>query len=338
MRILVMVSGQYFSTPSTRQHTRWWTSHSFHVLRLVLVLPLIASVLSDLLKARVALPNGQQLQLLAHWKDHLSHRSTVSSPRHSKFLLEAIVVVRVAILDARVRRVVSPVGYLELFEAAKKLRTRLGHHLPRPRLFGRPHKVLDSGDVEARQRGQVRFYPAEVVYAGPVGHGYFVHVVAVRIRDTLLEIDPANDAHVSVLPVAQPQVSHVVQLYGVPVERLIDRDAVLHALAQALQGPGGAAVEVVHDALEDIIGQLQQGALGVGGRGFGLGHVEGVVGDGAAVAAAVRVLQRGRRGRHVEQVKQVGRMQEAHGAGGVGDGQRAQAEVWEREGCGAASL
>ena len=201
-------------------------------------------------------------------------------------------------------RVVSPVCYLELLQAAKQAGASLGQHLPCPRLLRGPDKVFDGGYVEAGQAGQALVYPAEVVNACPVRHCQLVDVAAVGVIDAVHEAQPAYAADAPILPVAQPDVTHVVELNGVFVEQLVHGHAVGHAPARALEAPGGVAVEVVHDTLEDIVGQLQQHARLGGGRP-GLGRVERVEGSRAAFAARALVEHVGREVVEVVEAEQI---------------------------------
>jgi hypothetical protein len=73
-----------------------------------------------------------------------------------------------------------------------------------------------------------------------------------------LKAIPPHQTYTPVLPVSKPHIAHVVQLYEVSIERLIERDAARHVLAQALQAPRSALVQLIHDTLEVIVGKLKQ--------------------------------------------------------------------------------
>ena len=127
-----------------------------------------------------------------------------------------------------------------------------------------------------------------------------MHVSAVPIIDALLEACPPYAAQAPVFPVAQPDVAHIVELYGVLVQQLVHRHAACHAFTKPLQTPRSIAVEIVHDTLEDVVGQFKKHAV-LGHGDCGLGGDGSVESDGAAFATGGKV---GHVGREVVQVVQ----------------------------------
>jgi hypothetical protein len=215
----------------------------------------------------VALADAETFEIGTGWEELLGDGTAIAAARQAELWLEAVVVVGVTVLDARVGRVVCPVCDVEVMQAGKEGRTGTGELAPGPRVLWGPDEVLDGGEVEVDEGGQVGLDPSKVVERGPMGKGEVVDVMAVGIGDCLLEVAPALLALAAVLPIAEAQVAYLGDVDRVSVEQLRHGVAGCHAAAQALEAPGGIVVEVVEDTGEDVCRKAEQGAgLGRGCR------------------------------------------------------------------------
>jgi hypothetical protein len=276
----------------------------------------------------MALTDAEGFEIGAGGKELLGNGAAVAAAGQAELWLEAVVVVGVAVLDARVGRVVCPVCDVEVVQAGEEGRTGTGKLAPGPRVLWGPDKVLDGGEIEVDKGGQAGLDPAEVVERGPVGEGEVVDVAAVGVGDCLLEVAPALLALAAVLPVAEAQVAYLGDVDGIAVEQLRHGVAGCHAAAQALEAPGGIVVEVVEDAGEDVCREAEQGT-GLGWR-WGRGcwsswrrlcgcccwtgsraRSRWWLGRRARAAGVVVRVERGRERDHVEEIEEA----ERHGGG-----------------------